>query len=105
MRINFDEAAKEARHNMPYWFEVLLNEKIQKFIKEYKIPSWEANLYFINRGSLDRLVELFKNDGIIIEKYSKDDLSSWGLIIPDDDESIVEYKLIYGDIKDADKSS
>ena len=105
MRINLDQNAKNAGYKMPYWFEVLLNEKISNFMREYQVHQVEAMRYFINRSNLTRLVNLFKDNGIEIETYSMDELPSWGLILPDDNPTIVEYKLKYGNTKDENKPS
>lgn len=60
------------------------------------ITKGSAFTYFFERENIENLSNLLKNKKINAEYYSITGLPSWGIVISDDDATVVEYKLKYG---------
>jgi hypothetical protein len=94
MRVNM---CKTHQTRYPIWVEMLINDYIEQFKKEYDVDSIEAYRYFFDVENLNRIKDLFKDRGIDVEVYDVEGLSSKGIIIPEDDPTVVLYKLRYSD--------
>lgn len=89
MRINLHPNGKSS---VPGWFGDMLNDYIEEFRKEYSVSDTDVYRYFFC-DKLERIQQLFANHGVNIEIYTMEDLPSRGVIIPDDDPTVVMYKL------------
>lgn len=94
MRLNFH---RESQTKFPKWFEKLLKEYIEEFKKEYQVSDAEVYRYFFDISNLDRIQKLFKDHNIDVEVYDVPGLNSKGIVVPDDNPIVVEYKLKYSE--------
>jgi len=88
----------------PVWFEIMLNDYIEQFRKEYQVTENDVYIYFFKSQNFERIKKLFKDHTIDVETYEIDGLPSKGIIVPDDNPIIVEYKLKYGTEKQQNES-
>jgi hypothetical protein len=79
------------------WVEALINDYIEEFRKEYDVSSADAFMYFFDTDKLERIKALFKEHDIEVEIYDVEGLSSKGIVIPEDNPTVVMYKLRYSD--------
>lgn len=93
MRINIHAGSNAI---LPNWFKEMINTYVEAFRKEYMVSNQEAYRYFWS-GKLERLQKLFADNGVQMEIYDMEDLPSRGFIVPDDDPTVVLYKLKYSD--------
>jgi len=91
MRINLHP---EGVKNLPKWVELMINEFVEEFRKEYSVSHGEVYRYFFS-NNLERIQKLFDDNNIKVDTYNMVDLSSRGIIIPDNDPTVVFYKLKY----------
>lgn len=94
MRVNFH---RERQAKFPVWLEKMFNEYMEEFRKEYQVSAAEVHKYFFDISQLDRIQNLFKQHNIDVEIYDVVGLNSKGIIIPDDNPIVVEYKLKYSE--------
>ena len=100
------------RQKIPNWFDQLRSDLYHKFAIEYIISDDDAKRYFTSTRTsnlsetdmnesdrrkilLLRNVALFHENGIKAISYNIDNLPSYGLLLPEDDPTVVEYKFRY----------
>lgn len=96
VRINLDIEARSSGYQLAPPMRKLLSEVMDEFCKEYQVAQTSAWSFFCQRGKTERLAELLRARGVAAESYDVEELPSWGIIIPNDDPVLVEYKLRYG---------
>lgn len=92
-RINLHYSASRAGFTRPKWFDILLNQLIEKFRQEYQIPKDDAHSYFLGTDDMSRIAKLFVDEGITCEGYKMEGIPSYGLLIDISHPMIVEAKL------------
>jgi hypothetical protein len=99
IRVNLH--SNNRRGKLPVWIGKLINVFLEKFAEEYDVKTGDAYRYhFENAKRLERLKKLFEDNNITVDTYSMEELPSWGLLIPHDNEQVVEYMLKYGTEKE-----
>ena len=74
----------------------LINDMVRAFCKEYQVSDMDAYKYLLTRDTVHRLVSMMKERGISVEHYDLEGIASWGIVVADDDPTLVEYKLKQG---------
>ena len=93
--------AKSRRGKLPFWVTKMVNVFIGKFADEYDVRNEDAYRYFFhNEKSLERLKQLFCENGVPVESYTMEELPSHGLLFPEKHDLVVEYILKYGTEKE-----
>ena len=93
IRLNLHPSRRGAK--WPLWVEKLINKFVTDFSKEYDVSYSDAHKYFFNGQPPERIAKLFAENGITVETYYIEELPSLGILIPEDNPMVVEYKLRY----------
>ena len=93
IRINLHPNRRGAKY--PLWAEHLINKLITDFSQEYDVTYNDSFKYFFNCSPVERIAKLFADAGITVETYNMEGLPSLGILIPEDNPVVVEYKLRY----------